>query len=51
MMGKYEKEISDGERNTTNNRMEMTAAIRELEALTRPYEVNFFTDSEYVIKA
>ena len=46
--GAHEKEISGGEANTTNNRMELLAAIRALEALKRPCEVALFTDSIYV---
>ncbi|GGA08563.1 MAG: ribonuclease HI [Sphingomonadales bacterium CG12_big_fil_rev_8_21_14_0_65_65_10] len=47
-MGGREKELSGGELETTNNRMEMTAAIRALEALTRPCKVDLHTDSTYV---
>lgn len=43
-----EKEICGGELETTNNRMELTAAIRGLEALKRDCSVTVFTDSEYV---
>lgn len=43
-----ERELSGGERETTNNRMELTAAAEALEALTRPCVVNLHTDSEYV---
>jgi ribonuclease HI len=43
-----EKELSGGEALTTNNRMELTAAIKALEALTRPCTVELFTDSQYV---
>ncbi len=46
--GEYEKEISGGEKNTSNNRMELTAAIRALEALNRPCPIEFYTDSEYL---
>jgi len=46
--GSSEREISGGERETTNNRMELTAAIRSLEALTRPCRVELHTDSTYV---
>ncbi|HEU0097418.1 MAG TPA: ribonuclease HI [Allosphingosinicella sp.] len=46
--GAHEKEISGGEANTTNNRMELLAAIRALEALKRPCEVALYTDSIYV---
>jgi ribonuclease HI len=42
------KEISGGEPETTNNRMELTAAIAALEALTRPSRVELHTDSNYV---
>lgn len=42
------KEIYGGEKLTTNNRMELMAAIKALEALKRPCEVNLTTDSEYV---
>jgi ribonuclease HI len=44
------KEISGAEELTTNNRMEMTAAIAALEALTRPCEVVLMTDSQYLAK-
>ncbi len=43
-----EKELWGGEAETTNNRMELTAAIRALEALNQPCEVDLFTDSVYV---
>ena len=43
-----EKEISGGETATTNNRMELTAAIEALNALTRPCVVELHTDSQYV---
>ena len=46
--GVREKELSGAEALTTNNRMELTAVIRALEALKRPSEVRIFTDSEYV---
>jgi ribonuclease HI len=46
--GPHEKEISGGEPLTTNNRMELLAAIRALEALKRPCEVALYTDSIYV---
>ena len=46
--GRYEKEMSGGERSTTNNRMELSAVIFALEALTRPCEVILTTDSRYV---
>ncbi|HEX2762378.1 MAG TPA: ribonuclease HI [Allosphingosinicella sp.] len=46
--GGREKEVSGGEALTTNNRMELLAAIRALEALKRPCEVVLHTDSIYV---
>ena len=48
-MGHHEKELSGGEAETTNNRMELTAVIRALEALKEPCEVHLHTDSRYVI--
>ncbi len=45
-----EKELCGGELETTNNRMEMMAAIRGLESLTRPCKVRLTTDSQYVLK-
>jgi ribonuclease HI len=45
-----EKELWDGEAGTTNNRMELMAAIRALEALKRPSRVKLYTDSLYVMK-
>ena len=45
----HEKEISGGERATTNNRMELTAAIRAFEALKSPSHVTLYTDSKYVM--
>ena len=44
-----EKELSGGEANTTNNRMELTAVIRGLEALKEPCLVELYSDSKYVI--
>ena len=46
--GDTEKELSGGETETTNNRMEMMAAISALEALKRPVTVDIHTDSTYV---
>ena len=43
--GPHEKEMSGGEADTTNNRMEMTAAIKGLAALIEPCEVDVYTDS------
>ena len=45
-----EKELFGGERETTNNRMELTAVIRALEALKRRCTVRLYTDSQYVQK-
>jgi ribonuclease HI len=47
--GGHEKELWGGEPATTNNRMELTAAIMALEALTRPCRVDLHTDSRYVM--
>jgi ribonuclease HI len=44
----HEKKMSQGYTLTTNNRMEMLAAIIALESLTRPCEINLTTDSQYV---
>ena len=46
--GSHRKEICGGEALTTNNRMELMAAISALEALKRPSRVELYTDSEYV---
>ena len=48
-MGAREKELSGGEALTTNNRMEMMAAISGLNALTKPCRVTLSTDSRYVM--
>lgn len=45
-----EKELSGGEPETTNNRMELTAAIAGLQQLTRPCRVTVVTDSQYLVK-
>ncbi len=45
----HEKELSGGEKATTNNRMEMMAAIQGLAALTKPSAVTLYTDSRYVL--
>lgn len=47
--GSHEKELSGGEPSTTNQRMELTAAIQALAALTRPCSVELHTDSKYVL--
>ena len=49
--GGVEKELSGGERETTNNRMELTAVISALSALREPCEVTLTSDSKYVIDA
>lgn len=46
-----ERVISGGEDGTTNNRMELLAVIKGLEALKEPCEVNLYSDSQYVINA
>ena len=46
--GEHEKQLSGGERETTNNRMELTAVIEALSLLKRPCEVTLTTDSKYV---
>ena len=48
-MGGHEKELSGGVADSTNNRMEMTAVIRALNALTEPCAATIHTDSRYVI--
>jgi ribonuclease HI len=46
--GAHRRELRGGELHTTNNRMELTAAIESLAALKRPCRVQLFTDSQYV---
>jgi ribonuclease HI len=48
LAGGREKELYGAERDTTNNRMELTAVIRALEALTRAAQVRVYSDSQYV---
>jgi ribonuclease HI len=48
LFGRHEKELSGAEPHTTNNRMEMTAAVKALGALSQPCRVDFYTDSEYL---
>jgi ribonuclease HI len=48
LFGKHEKELSGAEPHTTNNRMELTAAVQALNALAQPCRVDFYTDSEYL---
>ncbi|MGA9574753.1 MAG: ribonuclease HI [Lysobacterales bacterium] len=50
MSGRHRKELSGGERETTNNRMEMMAIIAGAESLTRGCRVDIYTDSTYVMK-
>jgi ribonuclease HI len=50
MYNGHRRELSGGERQTTNNRMELMAVIQALEALKRPCEVILHTDSTYVMK-
>ena len=50
MCGTHRKELSEGYRLTTNNRMELLAAIHALESLKRPCRVRLTTDSQYVQK-
>ena len=49
--GGYEKEMSGGERETTNNRMELIAAIEGLSALKEPCSVTLYSDSKYLVDA
>ena len=49
--GKFEKEMSGGERVTTNNRMELMAAIEGLSALKEPCSVTLYSDSKYLTDA
>ncbi len=49
--GGHEKELSGGQRETTNNRMELTAVIEALKALKEPCRVDLYSDSRYVIDA
>lgn len=49
--GDYKKEMSGGEPDTTNNRMELTGVIKGLQALNQPCIVELYSDSKYVIDA
>ena len=51
MVGDVSKELCGGEKSTTNNRMELLAVINGLKALTRPCEVDLYSDSAYVVNA
>lgn len=48
--GQHEKILTGSESDTTNNRMELTAAIQALNSLTKPCQVDLYTDSEYLRK-
>ena len=48
MFGEHERELCGGEAETTNNQMELRAAIEALNALKRPCDVDLYTDSQYV---
>jgi len=50
MFGDERKEIFGGENETTNNRMELSAAIQALASLKRPCDLTLYTDSQYVMK-
>lgn len=50
MYGQHKKELSGGDPNTTNNRMELMGVITALKALNRPCQVNLYTDSQYVVR-
>lgn len=47
--GEVEREMFGGEKDTTNNRMEMTAALEALRALKRPCQIDLYTDSKYLL--
>ena len=49
--GAHEKELSEGFAETTNNRMELLAAIRALELLKEPCDVTLYSDSQYLINS
>lgn len=49
VFGEIEKELSGGDANTTNNRMELSGAIAGLEALKYPCEVTLYSDSKYLV--
>ena len=46
----HEKEISGGQADTTNNRMELTAAIKAIESINEACEIDLYTDSKYVMQ-
>ena len=49
--GEHEKALSGGEKDTTNQRMEIAAVVEGLKALTRPCQVKVYSDSAYVVNA
>lgn len=49
--GESQKEISGGFKNTTNNRMELMAVIKGLEALKKPSKVTLYSDSQYLVQS
>ena len=51
MYNNHKKELSGGEKNTTNNRMELLAAIKGLELLKEPCNVTLYSDSAYMVNA
>ncbi|MBR2909687.1 MAG: ribonuclease HI [Clostridia bacterium] len=51
MYNNHKKELSGGEQNTTNNRMELLAAIKGLELLKEPCNVSLYSDSAYMVNA
>ena len=51
MYGSLKRELSGGEKQTTNNRMELSGVIRGLSALREPCTVDLYTDSQYVVNA
>ncbi|MCD8335415.1 MAG: ribonuclease HI [Clostridiales bacterium] len=51
LFGGHKKELSGGERATTNNRMELTAVIKGLEAMKEPCIVELYSDSKYILDA
>ena len=51
MYGNHKKEISGGNKESTNNQMEITAVIKALQELNEPCEVDLYSDSAYVINA
>lgn len=51
LYGEHKKELSGGEAETTNNRMELMGVITALQALKRPCTVQLYTDSQYVVNA